>query len=103
MHYLNIGLLVVVFAGLFWLAPHQIMLATCNRLSRKRFHDFTEDIGFVFLARRRIFMAGAGLAVSITSYLAVEPQWMVPIVTFIALMALYIEDFRRIERVATHL
>jgi len=33
-HYLNIGLLAVVFAASFWLVPQQIMLATSNRLGR---------------------------------------------------------------------
>ena len=95
-----VAVVAVGIVAAFWLVPHQIMLATSNRLGDKRFHDFEADVGFPFYSRRRMLIAGGGFAVIIGLYSWLGPHGIIAILFGVLVFALYLADFLYIEAAA---
>ncbi|MFN3817016.1 hypothetical protein [Brevundimonas sp.] len=92
-------IILVAYAGSFYLVPHQIMLATSNRVGA----PFAKFRGtFRFTSVSRVGLAAGGTAATLLLGNFTTPFWTAALFG-LTLIALYILDFVQVERSASRM
>ena len=89
----------LAYAGSFYFVPHQIMLATSNRIGA----PFSKFRGtFRFMEASRVGLASAGTAATLLLGNFSTPLWTAAQFG-LTLIALYIVDFIQVERISSRI